>query len=107
MQEDVRFGGVAVDVEQAEVCVLQFLEQAEPVPHHRRVVAAHLKARPVQVKLQQQLTHRLQNSFQDQVRLLQAGIEAVHLTSGPRERSLQGPIVHAQPAAHTAQDNQV
>lgn len=36
-----------------------------------------------------------------QVRLLLAGIEAVDLTSRPRQRSLQGSIVRAQPAAHT------
>ncbi len=42
-----------------------------------------------------------------QVRLLQTGIKAVDLTSCPRERMLQGPIIHTQPAAHTAQDSQV
>ena len=67
MQEETRFGGVAVDVEEAEVGAFQLLEQAEPEAHHRRVIAAHLEARPVQVKLQQQLTHRLQNPLQDQI----------------------------------------
>lgn len=57
MQEEVRFGGVAVDMEEAQVGAFELLEQAEPVPHHGRVIAAHLKARPVQVNLQQQLTH--------------------------------------------------
>lgn len=67
MQEEVRFGWVAVDMEEAEVGVFQLLEQAEPVPHHGRVIATHLKTRPVQVKLQQQLTHWVQNSFQNQI----------------------------------------
>lgn len=57
VQKEARFGWVAVDVEEAEAGVFKLLEQAEPVPHHGRVIAAHLKARPVQVKLQQQLTH--------------------------------------------------
>ena len=38
-----------------------------------------------------------------QVGLLQAWIEAVDLTSRPGQRILQGPVVHAQPATHTAQ----
>lgn len=57
MQEEVRFGSVTVDVEEAEVGALQLLQQAEPVPHHGGVVPPHLKARPVQVELQQQLPH--------------------------------------------------
>lgn len=67
MQEEVRRGRVAVHVEEAEVRVLQLLQQAEPVAHHGWIIASHLKARPVKVNLQQQLTHRVQDSFQDQV----------------------------------------
>lgn len=40
------------------------------------------------------------------VRLPQTGIKAVDLTSCPRERTLQGPIVHTQPATHIAQGKQ-
>lgn len=85
MQKEVRFGGVAVDVEEAEASAFQLLEQAEPVPHYGRVIAAHLKARPVQVKLQQQLAHRVQNSFQDQIlqnlplRTLHIRLQYIHL----------------------------
>lgn len=78
VQEEARFGGVAVDVEEAEVGALQLLEQAEPEAHHGRVITAHLEARPVQVELQQQLTHRLQNSFQDQI-LQDLPLGALHI----------------------------
>lgn len=37
-----------------------------------------------------------------QVRLLQTGIKAVDLTSRTCEKMLQGPIIHTQPATHTA-----
>lgn len=67
MEKEVRFGRVSVDTEQPKVGTFQLLEQAEPVPHHGRVIAAHLESCPVQVKLQQQLTHRVQNTFQDQI----------------------------------------
>lgn len=67
MQEDVGFGRVAVDVEEPEAGPFQLLQQTVPVPNHGRVIAGHFETRPVQVKLQQQLTHRVQNSLQKQV----------------------------------------
>lgn len=67
MQEEVRFGRVAVNTEEAEVGVFQLFEQAEPIAHHGRVVTAHLETRPVEVKLQEQLTYRVQDSLQDQI----------------------------------------
>lgn len=67
MQEDLWFGWVFVDMEEAEVGVFQLLEQAEPIAHHGRVITTHLKTRPVEVKLQEQLTNWVQNSLQDQI----------------------------------------
>lgn len=67
MQEDVRPGRVAADVEEAKVGPFELLEEAEPIPHHGRVIARHLEARPVQVELQQQLTNCVQDAFQEQI----------------------------------------
>lgn len=67
MQEDVRSGRVAADMEEAKVGPFELLEEAEPIPHHGRVIAGHLEARPVQMELQQQLTNRLQDTFQEQI----------------------------------------
>lgn len=52
VQKLARPGWVAVHVKEAEAGGLQLPQQAEPVTHHGRVIAAHLKARPVQVQLQ-------------------------------------------------------
>lgn len=67
MQEDVRTGGVAADMEETEVGPFELLEEAEPIPHHGRVIARHLEARPVQVQLQQQLANHVQDAFQKQI----------------------------------------
>lgn len=67
MQENARSDGVTVDMEEAKVGPFELLEEAEPVPHHRRVITGHLEPRPVQVELQEQLTDRVQNAFQEQV----------------------------------------
>lgn len=67
VQEDVWSGRVAVDVEEAKVGPFELLEETEPIPHHGRLIAGHLEARPVQVELQQQLANRVQDAFQEQV----------------------------------------
>jgi len=51
VKKQMRFVWVAVDMEQVEFGAFELLEQAVPVPHHRWVVAAHLKTSPVQVNL--------------------------------------------------------
>lgn len=54
-------------MEKPEVLQLQFSEQTVPVPHHSAVIAADLKARPVDVHLKDQLPYLLNNILQDQV----------------------------------------
>ena len=87
----MRLGRVAVATEEAEAGPVQLLEQAEPVAHHGRVVAGHLEARPVEVDLQQQLAHLVQDALQDQVLqdlplgALHVRLQHVQLSGGGRE----------------------
>ena len=91
VQEDVRLGRVAMATEEAEAGPMQLPQQAEPVAHHGGVPAAHLEARPVEVDLQQQLTHRGQDALQDQVLqdlplgALHVRLQHVHLSGATRE----------------------